>query len=203
MRAPDGRPFGATSSTPRVRTSILRTLAAYAERLAPEASRHGVAVGDPRWTTMTTGRPSSRSSRREGPAVVSFTFGCPDRRASRSCTPPEAACGDGNLAGRGGGGRSPAAPMRSSCRAARPVGTGLIPRRIDDPLSAPDAAPAVRRMTIGRSWPRAGSRQPRRSRRVLAAGACAAQLGTALLLTPRRERRAAPAGASRRRVRRG
>src|SRR4029079_16700149 len=53
-------------------------VAAYVDLLAGEASRYGVATGDPRWTDDDWDA-KLELVRREQPAVVSFTFGCPDQ----------------------------------------------------------------------------------------------------------------------------
>ena len=78
VRGLTSRPFGANIFYPTREDVDPAELAAYAERLAPEASRHGVAVGDPRWTDDDW-EAKLEVVRRERPAVVSFTFGCPDR----------------------------------------------------------------------------------------------------------------------------
>jgi nitronate monooxygenase len=53
-------------------------IAAYAERLRGEAERYGVAPGEPRWTDDDWSAKLELAARTR-PEVVSFTFGCPDR----------------------------------------------------------------------------------------------------------------------------
>jgi nitronate monooxygenase len=55
-----------------------RALEAYAERMRREGARYGVAPGEPRWTDDDWTAKLELAAR-ERPEVVSFTFGCPDR----------------------------------------------------------------------------------------------------------------------------
>ena len=72
------RPFGVNLFYP-VREQIDETqVAAYVERLAGEAARYGVEAGEPRWTDDDW-EAKLELVRRAGPAVVSFTFGCPGK----------------------------------------------------------------------------------------------------------------------------
>jgi nitronate monooxygenase len=53
-------------------------IAAYTERMRSEGERYDVAPGEPRWTDDAWVAKLELAAR-ERPAVVSFTFGCPDR----------------------------------------------------------------------------------------------------------------------------
>jgi len=158
-------------------------VAEYVERLAGEAARYGVAAGEPRWTDDEW-EAKLEVVRRERPAVVSFTFGCPDREvvnelridSSVWCTvtsPAEArqaaTRGVDALVVQGGeaGGHQGSFHERSADPF--PVLTLLqLVRQVTDlPLIAAGAIATAEAIAA-----------------VLAAGACAAQLGTALLLTP-------------------
>jgi nitronate monooxygenase len=184
VRGLTSRPFGANIFYPTREDVDPAELAAYAERLAPEASRHGVAVGDPRWTDDDWDA-KVEVVRRERPAVVSFTFGCPDRdiveelRAAGSsvwCTvtsPAEVeeadSAGVDALVVQGGeaGGHQ-----------------GSFHDGSDDPFPLLTLLQLVRRMTNLPLVAAGGIATTEAIAGVLAAGACAAQLGTALLLTP-------------------
>jgi nitronate monooxygenase len=55
-----------------------RTLEVYMERMRTEGGRYGVAPGEPRWTDDHW-QAKLELAARARPAVVSFTFGCPER----------------------------------------------------------------------------------------------------------------------------
>jgi nitronate monooxygenase len=159
-------------------------VAAYVDLLAGDASRYGVATGDPRWTDDDWDA-KLELVRREQPAVVSFTFGCPDReiveelRAAGSsvwCTitsPAEArqaaSAGVDALVVQGGeaGGHQ-----------------GSFHDHSDDPLPLLTLLQLVRRAADLPLIAAGGIATAEAIAAVIAAGASAAQLGTALLLTP-------------------
>jgi nitronate monooxygenase len=159
-------------------------VAAYVERLAGEAARHGVAVGEPHWTDDDW-EAKLELVRREQPAVVSFTFGCPDqeivdelRKAGSSvwCTvtsPAEAkqarSAGVDALVVQGGeaGGHQ-----------------GSFHDHSTDPFPLLTLLQLVRRVTDLPLIATGGIATAEAIAAVIAAGASAAQLGTALLLTP-------------------
>jgi nitronate monooxygenase len=159
-------------------------VAAYVERLAGEAARYGVAAGEPRWTDDEW-EAKLELVRREQPAVVSFTFGCPDqeiveelRTAGSSvwCTvtsPTEAkqagAAGVDALVVQGGeaGGHQ-----------------GSFHDHSTDPFPLLTLLQLVRRVTDLPLIAAGGIATAGAIAAVIAAGASAAQLGTALLLTP-------------------
>src|SRR6476620_8031252 len=71
------RPVGLNLFFP-VREEIDGTaLAAYTERMRSEGERYGVAPGEPRWTDDDW-QAKLELAARARPAVVSFTFGCPE-----------------------------------------------------------------------------------------------------------------------------
>jgi nitronate monooxygenase len=77
VRAATGRPFGVNLFVPGESAADPEVVGAYLEELAPEAERQGVALGEPRhdddhWQEKLALVGELR------PAVVSFTFGCPD-----------------------------------------------------------------------------------------------------------------------------
>jgi nitronate monooxygenase len=191
------RPFGVNIFYP-VREQIDDAeVAAYVDLLAGEAARYGVATGDPRWTDDDWDA-KLELVRREQPAVVSFTFGCPDqeivdelRAAGGSvwCTvtsPAEAeqagSAGVDALVVQGGeaGGHQ-----------------GSFHDHSDDPFSLLTLLQLVRRVTDLPLIAAGGIATAEAIAAVLAAGASAAQLGTALLLTPE----AGTSGAHRRALR--
>ena len=198
MRGLTQRPFAVNVFYP-VREQIDDTqVAAYVERLAGEAERYGVAAGEPRWTDDDW-QAKLELVRREQPAVVSFTFGCPEReiveelRAAGSsvwCTvtsPAEAeqaaSVGVDALVVQGGeaGGHQ-----------------GSFHDHPHDPFPLLTLLQLVRRVTDLPLIAAGGIATAEAIAAVLAAGASAAQLGTALLLTPE-----AGASAAHRRALRG
>jgi nitronate monooxygenase len=184
LRGLTQRPFAVNVFYP-VREQIDDTqVAAYVERLAGEAERYGVAAGEPRWTDDDW-QAKLELVRREQPAVVSFTFGCPEReiveelRAAGSsvwCTvtsPAEAeqaaSVGVDALVVQGGeaGGHQ-----------------GSFHDHPHDPFPLLTLLQLVRRVTDLPLIAAGGIATAEAIAAVLAAGASAAQLGTALLLTP-------------------
>jgi nitronate monooxygenase len=89
LRALTSRPIGLNIFFPVRERVDEQALEAYAERMRREGERYGVAPGEPRWTDDDwTGKLDLAA--RERPHVVSFTFGCPDRETvewlrSRGC----------------------------------------------------------------------------------------------------------------------
>ena len=184
LRALTRHPFGVNLFYP-VREEIDEAaVAAYRDRLAEEAARGGVGPGEPRWTDDDWDAKLDLV-RREHPAVVSFTFGCPDReiveelRAGGStvwCTVTSAAeatqaaaAGVDALVVQGGeaGGHQ-----------------GSFHDHSDDPFPLLTLLQLVRRATDLPLVAAGGIATSQAIAAVLAAGASLAQLGTALLLTP-------------------
>ena len=71
------RPFGVNVFFPARVSADEDALAEYALRLAEEAARYGVTLGEARWSDDAW-EGKLELVERERPAVVSFTFGCPD-----------------------------------------------------------------------------------------------------------------------------
>jgi nitronate monooxygenase len=77
------RPFGLNLFAP-VRDDVdAAAIEAYAVRLRGEGDRYGVSPGEPRWTDDDWTAKLELATR-ERPDVVSFTFGCPDREIVES-----------------------------------------------------------------------------------------------------------------------
>jgi nitronate monooxygenase len=78
VRRLTGRPFGLNVFYPTRDDVGEGVLTAYGERLRPEAERFGVEPGEPRWSDDDWDAKLELAAR-AAPAVVSFTFGCPER----------------------------------------------------------------------------------------------------------------------------
>jgi nitronate monooxygenase len=184
LRGQTQRPFGLNLFVPGEVSGDARELSAYAEALRPEAERLGVELGEPRWDD--DGWDGKLALVREGRVpVVSFTFGCPDAGVISSVqkagsavwvtvtTPDEArqaadAGADalvvqGVEAGGHRGSFSPDAPGTIGLLGL----LQLVGAVTDLPLVATGGIATGRGIAA-----------------VLAAGAAAAQLGTAFMLTP-------------------
>jgi nitronate monooxygenase len=184
VRALTGRPFGVNLFVPARDAADPGVVARYADELAGEAARYGVQPGTPRrddddWDAKLALVADAR------PAVVSFTFGCPEIaviaavRAAGSAawvtvtTPAEAAAardaGADALVVQG----AEAGGHRGSFSDEAPGDIGLLAllqlvrARVDLPLVASGGIATGAAVAA-----------------VLAAGAEAAQIGTALLRTP-------------------
>jgi nitronate monooxygenase len=77
-RALTSRPLGLNIFFPARAPVDEAALAAYVERMAPEAERYDAALGEPTWTDDHWAAKLDLALR-ERPEVVSFAFGCPDR----------------------------------------------------------------------------------------------------------------------------
>lgn len=78
VRSSISQPFGVNLFVPGEDSADLAELHSYAERVRAEASRIGAEPGDPKWSDDEW--PSKLELvLAERPAVVSFTFGCPER----------------------------------------------------------------------------------------------------------------------------
>jgi nitronate monooxygenase len=178
------RPFGVNIFYP-VREQIDDArVAAYVDLLDRESARYGAAAGEPHWTDDDWGA-KLELVQHEQPGVVSFTFGCPEReiveglRAAGSavwCTvtsPAEAekaaSAGVDALVVQGGeaGGHQ-----------------GSFHDHPDDPFPLLTLLQLIRRVTDLPLIAAGGIATAEAIAATLAAGAAAAQLGTALLLTP-------------------
>jgi nitronate monooxygenase len=184
VRRLTARPFGVNVFFP-VRERIDEpALEAYAERLRGEAERYGVEPGEPRWSDDDWDAKLELLAH-EPPAVVSFTFGCPDRevveplRSAGSavwCTVTSAAeaqeaaaAGVDALVVQG----SEAGGHRGSFSDAAATPTRLV-----------ELLAAVRRATSLPLVATGGIATAAAVAEALAGGAMAAQVGTVLLPTP-------------------
>jgi nitronate monooxygenase len=184
VRSATERPFGVNLFYPARDEVDESALAAYADRLRGEAARYGVEPGEPRWSDDGWDA-KLELVRRERPAVVSFTFGCPARQTVESlravgvavwCTVTSVAEAEAAVAagadalvvqgGEAGGHQG------SFLREPQQV-VPLLPLLAD--VSRATELPLVGAGGIG---------DGRAVAAALAGGASAVQLGTALLLTP-------------------
>jgi len=184
VRRRTARPFGVNVFFPVRERVDEPALEAYAERLRGEAERYGVEPGEPRWSDDDWDAKLELLAR-ERPAVVSFTFGCPDREVVEPlrsvgsavwCTVTSAAeaqeaaaAGVDALVVQG----SEAGGHRGSFSDATATPTRLL-----------DLLGAVRRATSLPLVATGGIATAEAVAEALAAGASAAQVGTAFLPTP-------------------
>jgi nitronate monooxygenase len=82
-RSATGRPFGVNLFVPTRDEIDDASLTAYARSLRAEEERYGVAAGEPAWSDDGWEAKLDVVAR-ERPAVVSFTFGCPERELVES-----------------------------------------------------------------------------------------------------------------------
>ena len=159
-------------------------VAAYIERLAGEAERYGVAVGEPRWTDDDW-QAKLDVVRREQPAVISFTFGCPEREIIEELRAP---------------GTSVWCTVTSPAEAEQAASAGVdalvvqggeagghqgsFQDHSNDPFPLLTLLQLVRRVTDLPLIAAGGIATAQAIAAVLASGAAGAQLGTTLLLTP-------------------
>jgi nitronate monooxygenase len=184
VRRATQRPVGVNVFFPTRVAVDEAAIEAYAKRLEVEAERYGVACGEPRWSDDDWDAKLELVAR-ERPAVVSFAFGCPERDVVASLrgegiavwctvTSPEeaqiaAAAGVDALVVQGaeaGGHQSSFADTD------------------DEPLGVLPLLQVVRSVTDLPLVAAGGIVTGRSVAAVLAAGAAAAQIGSALMLTP-------------------
>jgi nitronate monooxygenase len=184
LRGRTGRPFGVNLFVPSAPAPDRAAIERYAERLGAEAERYGAALGDPRhdddgWDEKLALVADERV------AVVSFTGGCPAAAVVGGLHDAGAAVwvtvttAEEGVMARGAGADAlvvqgaEAGGHRASFDDARPAAIGLlallqlVAAAVDLPLIATGGIVTGRAVAA-----------------VLAAGASAAQLGTALMLTP-------------------
>jgi len=184
VRSVTQRPFGVNVFYPARDEVDDSALAAYAGRLRGEAARYGVEPGEVRWSDDDW-EAKLELVRRERPAVVSFTFGCPERETVESlqavrvavwCTVTSvaeaetatAAGADALVVQGGEAGGHQGSFLRDSGQV-----VPLLPLLAD--VARVTDLPLVGAGGIGDGSGIAAA---------LAAGASAVQLGTALMLTP-------------------
>jgi nitronate monooxygenase len=178
------RPFGVNLFYPAREQVDDAAIAVYAERLRAAGERYGVEPGEPRWGDDDWDAKLELVAR-EPPAVVSFTFGCPTREVVESlraagtavwCTVTSAA----------EAGAATAAAVDALVVQGSEAGGHQGSFRDDDeePVSVLALVQQVARVTDRPLVASGGIATGRAVGAVLAAGASAAQLGTAFLLAP-------------------
>jgi nitronate monooxygenase len=184
VRAATARPFGVNVFVPASPDVDEAAIAAYAATLAGEAERYGVALGEPRWDDDGW-EGKLELVARERPAVVSFTFGCPDpevvarlRAADVSIWCTVTTADEARVAA--------AAGVDALVVQGAEAGghQGSFDDTDDPPLALLELLPLVRRVTDLPLVGAGGISDGTRVAAVLAAGASAAQVGSTLLLTP-------------------
>jgi nitronate monooxygenase len=184
VRAATARPFGVNVFVPSSPGSDEEAIALYAAELAGEAERYGVELGEPRWDDDGW-EAKLELVERERPAVVSFTFGCPDRAVVSSlqaadvsvwCTVTTAV--EARLAA--------AAGVDALVVQGAEAGghQGSFADTEEPPVGLHDLLPSVRAATDLPLVAAGGIGDGASIAAALAAGAAAAQVGSALLLTP-------------------
>jgi nitronate monooxygenase len=184
VRALTSRPFGVNLFYPAREQVDEAAIAAYAERLRPEGERYGVEPGEPRWSDDGWAAKLELVAR-ERPAVVSFTFGCPEREVVESlraagssvwCTVTSPAEAE----------QATAAGVDALVVQGSEAGghQGSFHDGDEEPLSVLALLQRVARITDRPLVAAGGIATGRGIAAVLAAGASAAQLGSAFLLAP-------------------
>ena len=184
VRRLTSQPYGVNLFFPTRLEVDEAAIADYAERIGPEAERAGVALGEPRWSDDDW-EAKLNVVARERPSVVSFAFGCPERELVSSlraegiavwCTvtsPAEARLAD-------------AAGV--DALVVQGAEAGGHQSSFDDPDSPPVGLLSLLELVRTASdLPLIGAGGIATGRgvaEVLAAGAVAAQIGSALMLTP-------------------
>ena len=184
VRAATRRPFGVNLFVPSRAKIDDAAVHAYTQTLAGEAERYGIALGESRWSDDDWDAKLDLVAR-ERPAVASFTFGCPDREIISSlrradiavwCTvtsPAEARL---------------AAAVGVDALVVQGAEAGGHQSSFDDTDEAPigllSLLRLVRRVTDLPLVAAGGVADGRGIAAVVAAGASAAQIGSALLLAP-------------------
>lgn len=184
VRAATARPFGVNVFVPSSPHADEEAIARYAAALAGEAKRYGVELGEPRWDDDGW-EAKLEFVARERPAAVSFTFGCPNREVVASlqaadvsvwCTITTA--GEARLAA--------AAGVDALVVQGAEAGghQGSFADTDEPPAALRDLLPLVRAATDLPLVAAGGIADGAGVAAALAAGASAAQVGSALLLTP-------------------
>jgi nitronate monooxygenase len=184
VRRATKRPFGVNLFVPTRLPIDEAAVEAYAERVAPEAERYGVACGDPRWSDDEWVEKLALLAR-ERPAVVSFTFGSPDRETVSSLRDEGVALW-----------ATVTSPAEARIAAAAGVDALVVQGAEagghqssfddtdDSPVGVLSLLQLVRAATELPLVAAGGIATGRGVAAVLGAGASAAQIGSALMLTP-------------------
>ena len=188
------RPFGVNLFVPTDTTDAARPeVERYAAALRPEAERHGLTLPSRTGTTPTTGRTSWRCCSPSRSRSCRSTSAARRRRWSSSCTTSARGSSSAPPARTRRSRRRPSAPTRSCLQAATAGATGARTRSRRTPTTWTRWHSSRPRSRSSRSrwWSPAGLATREQVRAVLAAGATAVQVGTALLRTPEAGTRAA------------
>jgi nitronate monooxygenase len=184
VRAATGRPFGVNVFFPVREAVDGDALVAYAKRLRGEAERYGVEPGKPRWTDDGW-EAKLELVARERPAVVSFTFGCPDREIVESLRSSGVLVWATVTSAREAEFATQTGVDALVVQGAEAGGhQGFFLDEAPAPLPLDALLDVVARATALPLVAAGGIADGAGIARVLAAGAAAAQLGTAFLLTP-------------------
>jgi nitronate monooxygenase len=184
LRRLTSRPFGVNLFVPGVPSRNPGGVARYAESLAGEASRYGVDIGEPRYDDDGW-KAKLALVREEAVPVVSFTFGCPEPGVLESLR--EAGCASW-VTVTGNADASAATDAGTDALVVQGFEAGGH-RGSHEPGAAADVGllallQLVREATELPLVATGGIATGRGVAAVLAAGAAAAQLGTAFMLTP-------------------
>jgi nitronate monooxygenase len=183
-RAMTSRPIGLNLFYPFREEVDQAAVDAYVERMRDEAERYGVEPGEPRWTDDDWTAKLELVAR-EQPSVVSFTFGCPEREIVEWLR--ESGCHVWCTVTSEAEAREAAAATVDALvvQGAEAGGhQGSFHDHDDEPLPLLILLDAIRRVTELPLVAAGGIADGGDVADALAAGAAAAQLGSALLLTP-------------------
>jgi nitronate monooxygenase len=187
VRARTARPFGVNLFVPSRFDVAEDAVAAYAAALAGETERYGVELGEPTWSDDDWDAKLAVVLR-ERPPVVSFTFGSPDREVVASLQAEDVAvwC-------------TVTTPAEAKLAAATGVDAlvvqgaeagghqGSFDDTDDEPVPLLSLLELVRRVTDLPLVAAGGIADGAGVTAAIAAGASAAQIGSALMLTPEAE----------------
>jgi nitronate monooxygenase len=184
VREATARPFGVNLFVPARLAVDHHAVGAYAASLAGEAERYGVELGEPTWSDDDWDAKLAVTLR-ERPPVVSFTFGCPDREVVSSLQAEDVAAwctvttpAEARLAA--------AAGMDALVVQGAEAGghRGSFGDTDDEPVPLMSLLALVRRATDLPLVAAGGIADGAGVTAAVAAGASAAQIGSALMLTP-------------------
>ncbi|MFC4561808.1 nitronate monooxygenase [Nocardiopsis mangrovi] len=183
-RSVTDRPFGVNLFVPGQDTADAKAVAAYAERIAPEAERLGADLGDSDWHDHDF--PAKLAALTDDPvAVVGFTFGCPRpadiralRRAGSTVLITVTTAGEARAAAEAGADALVVQGMEAGGHQGSFEDTYERTTPLLDLLAEVRAAVDTPLIAAG------GIADPAGARRMLSAGATAVQLGTTFLRAP-------------------
>jgi nitronate monooxygenase len=184
VRALTTRPFGVNLFFPTRDDADEAAIGAYAESLRGEEERYGVRVGDPAWSDDDWDAKLEVVAR-ERPAVVSFTFGCPERELVASLCERGVAVW-ATVTSPAEAGIALAAGVDALVLQGAEAGghQGSFRQHNDDPISVLTLLQLVAATTERPLIAAGGIATAAGIAAVLRAGAAAAQIGSALMLAP-------------------